>query len=264
MSTTRMLMGTCLAAAAGSRSTSWATPSDTATSTPTVKPFSDRTSPIASATRTPSTTAALRCSALRTEARTETCTTTTAVSGASTGAGTPVTTRANHHDNPAARPDLATVPISVDVGGVHATASARRRHHRRSRGRTPLGGCVATAERYCRHPKGAMEAIVLHHSRRPGHATGQRHAGGGSLRRIDLQRGRTESTVARVKLPDRRRAGAPNVGRRGRPWQRIRAPSRRAERFAAGGPREAGRPHRRTAATARLDGCHSRRLGGST
>ena len=37
-----MLIGTCRAEPAGSRSTSWAMPSDTATSTPTVKPFSDK------------------------------------------------------------------------------------------------------------------------------------------------------------------------------------------------------------------------------
>lgn len=122
VSTTRMLMGTCLAAAAGSCSTSWEMPSETATSTATVKPFSSSASPMASATRTPSTTAALRWSAVRTDARADTCTTTRAVSGASTGAGTPVTTRAIHHDKPAASPDLATVPISVDVGGVHETA----------------------------------------------------------------------------------------------------------------------------------------------
>ena len=46
---------------------------------------------MATARSTPSTTAALRWSAVRTDARTETCTTTRAVSGASTGSGTPVT-----------------------------------------------------------------------------------------------------------------------------------------------------------------------------
>jgi hypothetical protein len=64
----------------------------------------------------------MRCIAVRTDARTETCTTTRAVSGASTGSGRPVTTRAIHHDRPAANPDLATTPISVDVGGVHEIA----------------------------------------------------------------------------------------------------------------------------------------------
>ena len=56
------------------------------------------------------------------DALTDTCTTTTAVRGASTGAGRSVTTCAIHHANPAARPDLATTPISDGVGGVHETS----------------------------------------------------------------------------------------------------------------------------------------------
>ena len=71
-STTSPLIGTCLAAEGGNRSSNWATPSDTATSTATVKPFSASASPMANARSTPSTTAALRWSAVRTEARTET------------------------------------------------------------------------------------------------------------------------------------------------------------------------------------------------
>ena len=85
VSTTRMLIGTCRAEPGGSRSTSCAMPSVTATSNPTVKPFNASVSPIATAMSTPMTTAALRCSAVSTDARTETWTTTTAVSGASTG-----------------------------------------------------------------------------------------------------------------------------------------------------------------------------------
>ena len=73
-STTSTLIGICLAGRAGSRSTSSATPSDTATSSPTVNPFSPSASPIAKATKTPSTTAALRWSAVRSDARTETAT----------------------------------------------------------------------------------------------------------------------------------------------------------------------------------------------
>ena len=73
-----------------------------------------------------------------------------AVSGASTGSGTPVTTPAIHHDRPAANPDLATTPISVDVGGVHETASTTRCHNRRRR---LSDGCETTANRvrsrYC-------------------------------------------------------------------------------------------------------------------
>ena len=144
MSTTRTLIGTCLAAAAGSRSTNWATPSDTATSTATVRPFNPSASPMASASRTPSTTAALRWIAVRTDARTDTCTTTSAVSGASTGSGTSVTTPAIHHDRPAAKPDLATMPISVDVGGVHETAWTRRCHSCRTRLPRPPAACVVT------------------------------------------------------------------------------------------------------------------------
>ena len=45
--TTRMLIGTCRAEPAGSRSTSCAMPSDTATSNPTVKPVRASASPIA-------------------------------------------------------------------------------------------------------------------------------------------------------------------------------------------------------------------------
>ena len=36
-----------------------------------------------------------------------------------------VTSSAIHHARPAAKPDLATVPISVDVGGVQETVWAR-------------------------------------------------------------------------------------------------------------------------------------------
>ena len=128
VSTTRPLIGTCRAAEAGSRSTSSATPSDTATRMATVSAFHARASPIAKARRTPSTTATLRSIALRTDDRTETWTTTMAVSGASTGSGTPVTNPAIHHDRPAANPDLATTPISVEVGRVHDTASTTRCH----------------------------------------------------------------------------------------------------------------------------------------
>ena len=128
VSTTRPLIGTCRAAEAGSRSTSSATPSDTATRMATVSAFHARASPIAKARRTPSTTATLRSIALRTDDRTETWTTTMAVSGASTGSGTPVTNPAIHHDRPAANPDLATTPISVEVGRVHDTVSTTRRH----------------------------------------------------------------------------------------------------------------------------------------
>ena len=78
--------------------------------------------------RTPSTTAALRWIAVRIDERTETWTTTRAVNGARTGSGAPVTAWASPHPSPAASPDLATVPISVDVGGVHETACATRRH----------------------------------------------------------------------------------------------------------------------------------------
>ena len=63
------------------------------------------------------------------EARTDTCTTTSAVNGASTGAGMSVTSRAIDQARPAANPDLATTPSSVDVGAVHDTARARRCHH---------------------------------------------------------------------------------------------------------------------------------------
>ena len=93
---------------------------------------------MASATSTPSTTAPLRWSAVRTDARTETCTTTTAVSEARIGAAMSVTSSAIHHDRPAARPDFATVPISVDVGGVHETASASRSHSRLAKVRLRL------------------------------------------------------------------------------------------------------------------------------
>jgi hypothetical protein len=147
-STTSPLIGTCRAADGGNRSTSWATPSDTATRTATVKPFRSSASPMANAMRTPSTTAALRWSAVRTEARTETCTTTMAVSGPSTGSGTSVTVPAIHHDSPAANPDFATVPISVEVGGVHDTASRRRCRNRGVRLPRPGAGCVSTVGRY--------------------------------------------------------------------------------------------------------------------
>ena len=60
VSTTRPLIGTCRAAEAGSRNTSSATPSDTATRMATVRAFHSRASPIARASRTPSTTAMLR------------------------------------------------------------------------------------------------------------------------------------------------------------------------------------------------------------
>ena len=90
--------------------------------------FHSRASPIAKARRTPSTTAALRWIAARTDDRTDTWTTTRDVSGASTGSGTPVTNPAIHHDRPAANADLPTTPISVDVGRVHETASATRCH----------------------------------------------------------------------------------------------------------------------------------------
>ena len=103
---------------------------------------------MANAMSTPSTTAALRWSAVRTEARTETCTTTIAVSGPSTGSGTSVTAPAIHHDSPAASPDLATVPISVDVGGVHDTDSRRRCRSRRVRLPRRPAGWVATGGRY--------------------------------------------------------------------------------------------------------------------
>src|SRR5262245_55789553 len=129
----RTLIGTWRAAAGSIRNTSCASPSATPTRRPTVNPFSDTASPIARATRTPSTTAAVRCSALPSEARTFTCTTTIAVSAASTGASTSVEATANAHATPAAKADLATVPISVDVGGVHATAVATRSHSRRTR-----------------------------------------------------------------------------------------------------------------------------------
>ena len=145
-------MGICLASEAGSRSTNSATPSDTATSTPTVRPFNPSTSPSASASSTPSTTPALRCSAVRTDARTETCTTTSAVSGASTGSDTPVTARAIGHDNPAANADFATVPISVDVGRVHETASVSRCHGRRRRAPTRHSGRFATISATARAP----------------------------------------------------------------------------------------------------------------
>ena len=141
VSTTRPLIGTCRAAEAGSRNTSSATPSDTATSTATVNAFHARASPIAKARRTPSTTATLRWIAARTDDRTETWTTTRAVSGARTGSGTPVTNPAIHHARPAATPDLATTPISVDVGRVHETAPTTRCHSGPTR---PAEGCVAT------------------------------------------------------------------------------------------------------------------------
>ena len=59
---------------------------------------------------------------MRADARADTWTTTIAVSDASTGSDTPVTSSAIHHASPAANPDLATTPTSVEVGRVHETA----------------------------------------------------------------------------------------------------------------------------------------------
>ena len=129
--------------------------------------FTSRASPIAKARSTPSTTATLRWIAARTDDRTETWTTTRAVSGASTGFGTPVTTPATHHDRPAANPDLATMPISVDVGRVHAMASTARCHSARTR--LPEGS-VATGLRCGRHRLRPIDSIVSasdrHHRQR--------------------------------------------------------------------------------------------------
>ncbi len=77
---------------------------------------------MANAVSTPTTKAALRCRAVRTDARTLTCTTTTAVRAASTAALMSANLTARLHATPAATPALATVPSSVDVGGVHDTA----------------------------------------------------------------------------------------------------------------------------------------------
>ena len=98
-------------------------PSDTATSTPTVNPFNASASPMrqrdedAEHDRRAALQRRARC-----DARTDTWTTTIAVSDASTGSDTPVITSATHHARPAANPDLATTPSSVEVGGVHDTA----------------------------------------------------------------------------------------------------------------------------------------------
>ena len=120
---------------------------------------------IAKASRTPSTTANQRWIAARTDDRTETWTTTRAVSGASTGSGTPVTTSAIHHDRPAANPDLATTPISVDVGRVHETAWTTRCHN--SSTRPAVGGVADDGSRLSfRHwaaygPESAAQAAQI-------------------------------------------------------------------------------------------------------
>ena len=178
VSTTSTLTGICRAAEAGSRSTSAATPIDAATSRPTVNPFNPSASPSAKATKTPSTTAPLRWSAVRSDARTDTATVTTAVSDASTGAESPVTTPAIHHDRPAANPALATKPISVEVGGVHETASARRRHSPRTPLPGPRSGCVTTAgrlgarrrgRRACHNSRGTRGSVPRSWARQRGH-----------------------------------------------------------------------------------------------
>ena len=109
--------------------------------------LSDRASPMAKAVSTPTTTAALRCSAVRTDARTLTCTTTTAVRVASTAAETSTNFTASPHARPPANAAFATVPTSVDVGGVHDTASATRSHPRRRRLVRRRGGSGFTTPR---------------------------------------------------------------------------------------------------------------------
>ena len=144
-STTSPLTGTCLAAARGSRSTSSATPSETATSTPTVRPFRSSASPMANARRTPSTTAALRWSAVRIDARTETWTTTRAVSGARTGSGAPVTA-GDRPGQPGRQPRL----------GDRADLGRRRRRPRDGVGQPPPPSPDTTAEptgESCRHDR---------------------------------------------------------------------------------------------------------------
>ena len=122
--TTRALTGIWFAAGRGSRSTSSANASDPLVSSPTVSAFNPRVLPMATATSTPSTTAALRSIALRIDACTETRTVMSAASGARTGASTSVTATASIHASAAATPARATAPISARVGGVHATRSA--------------------------------------------------------------------------------------------------------------------------------------------
>ena len=78
---------------------------------------------------------------VRTDARTDTWTVTSAASGASTGSGTSVSSAATHQASAAARPALATRPISVDVGGVHDTRRANDHHRRRRRWPATVAGC---------------------------------------------------------------------------------------------------------------------------
>ena len=150
-STMSPLTGTCLAAARGSRSTNSATPSETATSAPTVSPLRSNASPIATARRTPSTTAALRWSAVRIDARTETWTTTRAVSGARTGSGAPVTTVATAHASPAARPDFAT---------CRSRSTWRRPRHRVGQPPPPSPGTAAEPTRERGHDRALVPRSV--------------------------------------------------------------------------------------------------------
>ena len=125
VSTTSTLIGTCRAADAGSRSTNSVTPSETAASTPTVNPF--RVERVADR-ECQQDTEHHRGAALEREAdgrphrdlhhdeRRQ---------GSERRAGHPVTSPAIDHDRPAAKPDFATTPISVDVGGVHDVARPR-------------------------------------------------------------------------------------------------------------------------------------------
>ena len=85
--------------------------------------------------------------AVKNEPRTDTWTTTSAVSAASVGLGSSVTTSASHQANPAAQPALATVPISVQVGGAHVTALATRRHTCSTRSRSArFRDCAAAGD----------------------------------------------------------------------------------------------------------------------
>src|SRR4051812_2564459 len=103
---------------------------------------------MATATRTPSRTAALRCRACHTDAWADTRTQMSAASGASTGSGVLVTASATTHANDAASAALPMVATSLFVGGVHPVRSTNVRQALRNPARAIVRLDVSMAGRH--------------------------------------------------------------------------------------------------------------------